>query len=359
MPFKISALNLPVIKKGSVSEAVSAWQRFLQDMNYPVGGVDGGFGGVTEKVTKVYQEKNKLTADGIVGPGTYTKALSQGFVYRVAGLTSARLLDYLNFGPVETKNLQQSLNAIARLTPPLTTDGDFGIGSTKAMAEAHKQLDVSFRTKLEQQLAPATKQKLGADMAVALDTLTEYARRQRLRLSGAHWVRFFPASSSLDDLASPFRQRAQAFAKALKDAGAEVVVANTYRPPERAYMMHYSVRLNNRDLAPSDVPGLAGIDIDWVHYNDAISYQAARDMVQAFDIGSNPAALRSRHTQALAVDWAITWKDSIKIKDANGKLITLTTPRNGDENEQMWDIGAGYGVYKLEYDPPHWSADGY
>jgi peptidoglycan hydrolase-like protein with peptidoglycan-binding domain len=359
MPFKISALNLPVIKRGSVSEAVAAWQRFLQDMNFPIGGVDGGFGGVTEKVTKAYQEKHKLAADGIVGPGTYAKALSQGFIYRVAGLTGARLLDYLNFGPAEVKNLQQSLNAIARLTPPLNADGAFGLWSTKALAEAHKQLDVGFRAKLEQQIAPATKQKLGADATAAFDILTEYGRRQRLRLSGAQWVRFFPASSSLDDLASPFRQRAQAFQKALKDAGAEVVIANTYRPPERAYMMHYSVRLNNRELAPSDVPSLAGIDIDWVHYNDAISYQAARDMVQAFDIGSNPAALRSRHTQALAVDWAITWKDSLKIKDANGREVTLTTPRNGDENERMWDVGATYGVYKLEYDPPHWSVDGY
>jgi hypothetical protein len=124
-------------------------------------------------------------------------------------------------------------------------------------------------------------------------------------------------------------------------------------------MMHYCVRLNNRELRPVDVPPLAGIDIDWVHYNDAISYQAARDMVQAFDIGSNPAALRSRHTQALAVDWAITWKDTLKIKDANGREVSLTTPRNGDENERMWDVGATYGVYKLEFDPPHWSVDGY
>jgi peptidoglycan hydrolase-like protein with peptidoglycan-binding domain len=359
MPFKISALNLPVIKRGSVSEAVSAWQRFLQDMNFPIGGVDGGFGGVTEKVTKVYQEKNKLAADGIVGPGTYAKALSQGFIYRVAGLTGARLLDYLNFGPAEVKNLQQSLNAIAKLTPPLTADGDFGLWSTKALAEVHKQLDAGFRAKLDQQLAPATKQKLGTDAAAALDIITEYGRRQRLRLSGAQWVRFFPASRSLDDLASPFRQRAQAFEKAMKAAGAEVVIANTYRPPERAYMMHYCVRLNNRELRPVDVPPLAGIDIDWVHYNDAISYQAARDMVQAFDIGSNPAALRSRHTQALAVDWAITWKDTLKIKDANGREVSLTTPRNGDENERMWDVGATYGVYKLEFDPPHWSVDGY
>jgi hypothetical protein len=360
MPFKISALNLPVIRKGSVSEAVAAWQRFLQDVNFPIGGVDGAFGGVTEQVTKAYQQKNGLTADGIVGPGTYNKALSQGFIYRVAGLTAARLLDYLNFGNAEVKNLQQSLNAIARLTPPLGADGAFGEVSTKAIAEAYKQLDTNFRTRLDQQLAPATKQKIGADYNAALDILTEYSRRQRLRLSGSHWVRFFPASRSIDDLASPFRQRVRAFENALRDAGATITVTNTLRPPERAYMMHYSVRLNNRELDPDEVPPLAGIDIDWVHYNDAISFQAARDMVQAFDIGSNPAALRSRHTQALAIDWIIEWKSTLKIKNGNNQIVTITsTPREGNDNEDLWEVGASYGVYKLEYDPPHWSVDGF
>jgi hypothetical protein len=359
MAFQVGALNLPLIRKGSTGFAVSAWQRFLQDLNYPIGGVDGGFGGVTEKVTISYQQKNGLGADGIVGAGTYTKALSQGFIYRVANLTSAMLLDYLNFGVTEVKNLQQSLTAIGRLNPPLNPDGDFGYGSTKGLAEAYKVLDVSFRTKLDQQLAPATKQKLGADYNTALDILTEYARRQRARLSGAQWVRFFPASSSIDDLASPFRQRVQAFQKALLDAGAQITVTNTYRPPERAYMMHYAVLINNRDIDPADVPGMIGVDIDWVHYTPAISYQAARDMVQAFDIGSNPAALRSRHTQALAIDWGITWKNTLKIKDGNGNVVTLTTPQNGDQNPRLWDVGATYGVYKLEYDPPHWSVDGY
>ncbi|HTL90649.1 MAG TPA: peptidoglycan-binding protein [Leptolyngbya sp.] len=359
MAFSINALKLPTIRLGSTGTAVGAWQRFLQDQNYPIGAVDNGFGNVTNQVTKDYQQKNGLVADGVVGNGTYTKALSQGFIYRVANLTPMMLLSYLNYGTAEIRDLQQGLNAIGGLNPPLGVDGNFGLWSTKGMAEAYKVIDINFRPRLDAQLSAATKQKLGADYATGLAILTEYARRQRARLSGAQWVRFFPASSSIADLASPFRQRVQAFEKALRDAGATITVTNTYRPPQRAYMMHYAVQLNNRDVAPWDVPSMIGVDIDWVHYTDAISYQAARDMVNAFDIGSNPAALQSRHTQALAIDWIISWKAPMKIRDGNGNTVTIGTPTDGNDNPQLWDVGATYGVYKLEYDPPHWSVDGY
>ncbi|MBW4524865.1 MAG: peptidoglycan-binding protein [Phormidium tanganyikae FI6-MK23] len=359
MAFNINALKLPVIQRGSTGASVGAWQRFLQDRNFAIGAVDNGFGSVTDKVTKDYQQKNGLVADGVVGRGTYAKALSQGFIYRVSDLTAAMLLSYLNYGAAETQDLQRSLNAIGRLNPPLTIDGNFGFGSTKGLTEAYKILDVNFRPRLDAQLSNATKQKLGADYAPGLAILTEYARRQRARLSGAQWVRFFPASSSIDDLASPFRQRVRAFEKALRDGGASIAVTNTYRPPQRAYMMHYAVQLNNRDMAPWDVPPMVGIDIDWVHYTDAASYQAARDMVNAFDIGGNPAALQSRHTQALAIDWIISWKAPMRIRNGNGQTVTIGTPTDGNDNPNLWDVGATYGVYKLEYDPPHWSVDGF
>ena len=359
MAFRINALNLPVLRQGSTGAAVGAWQRFLVELNYPIGAVDNGFGAVTDKATRDFQQKNGLTADGIIGPGTYTKALSQGFIYRVAGLTAAILLNYLNFGSAEVGDLQRSLTAIGRLNPPMAGDGDFGLRSARGLAEAYKIVDVAFRVRIEQQLSPTTKQKLGADLAAALNILTEYARRLRGRLSGAQWVRFFPGSKSIDDLASPFRQRVQAFQKALKDAGATIEITATFRPPERAYLMHYCVSINNRDIAPEEVPTLPGVDIDWVQYTDAISLQAARQMIEAYDIGSNPAALRSRHTQALAIDWIIEWTGNLNIKDASGRVVSIGAPRAGNDNSKLWDIGASYGVYKLEYDPPHWSIDGY
>lgn len=359
MAFNIGALKLPILKTGSTGAAVGAWQRFLQDLNYPIGGIDNSFGGTTDRVTREFQTKNGLTADGIVGPGSYTKALSQGFIFRVANLTAAVLLDYLNFGPSEVRDLQRSLNTVGRLNPALTADGDFGGRSTKGLAETYKIVDVGFRSRIEQQLTAATKQKLGTDLAAALTTLTEYARRLRVRLSGPQWVRFFPASQSIDDLVSPFRQRVQAFEKALRDAGATIEVTNTFRPPERAYLMHYCVTINNRDISPEAVPLMLGVDIDWVHYTNAASLQAARQMVDTYEIGTNPAALRSRHTQALAIDWIIDWQGNLNIKNGSGRVVSIGSPRTGSDNRRLWEVGASYGVYKLEYDPPHWSVDGY
>jgi hypothetical protein len=358
MAFNPRPLKLSVIQKGSSGAAVAAWQRFLQVGGFPIAAVDGDFGNVTDTATRRYQEKNGLLADGVVGPGTYTKALTQGFVFYVANLTAAMLLECLNFGDAQVKDLQQSLNAIAKLTPPLTSDGDFGIGSTRGLAEAYKKLDVNFRPTLAQKLSASTKLKLGTDFEPALDTLNEYARRQRQRLSGSHWVKYFLASTSIDDLASPFRQKVQAFEKALREAGATIEIANTLRPPERAFLMHYASSILRGDIAPEDVPSRAGVDISWVHYTNAISIQAAQQMADAYDI-AYPPALQSRHTQGLAIDWLVTWQGTLNVKNANGKSVSIGSPRSSYENSDLWDVGDSYGVIKLESDQPHWSSDGH
>ena len=49
--------------------------------------------------------------------------------------------------------------------------------------------------------------------------------------SGLAWVQRFPGSVSLDDLVPEFRDRVRAFLRALKDGGAKVRIAATYRPP--------------------------------------------------------------------------------------------------------------------------------
>lgn len=358
MGFNPVALKLTKLQKGSSGDAVEAWQRFLLDNKYPTGAVDGGFGRVTELATRNYQEKNGVPVTGVVDIPTYSKALTQGFVFYVANLSAAMLLTYLGFGEAQAKDLQQSLSAIASLKPALVVDGDFGRNSSRGLAEAYKVKSTNLRSLLAQRLSATTKQKLGADLNPALDILCEYARRLRQSLSGSHWIQYFPASKSIDDLVPPFRQKVQAFERALREAGAKIEVTNTYRPPERAYMMHYSVKLNNSAIAPPDVPSMPGIDINWVHYTNAASIQAAREMVAAFDIGTNPAALRSRHTQGLAIDWVITWTGTLRVKNASGTFVSIGEPRSGGENRSLWTVGASYGVVKLAYDPPHWSSDG-
>ena len=359
MNFNIKALNLPILRLGSEGAYVSAWQSFLKDEKYAIEVVDGDFGKLTEKATRIYQQKNNLEVDGIIGNGTYTQAANQGFILKIPHLQGSQLLDYLGFGEKELKDLQASLNQVAQLTPALVVDGDFGPRSSKGLAEAYLKRDIRLRGELEAVLNDATKQKLGNDFATAMDIFNKYARIIRLRLSGSHWVKSFPTSRSIADLTSPFRQRVQRFEKALIDAGCQVVVTATHRPRERAYLMHYASRIARKDIYPSYVPSLSKVDIDWEHYTRAGSLRGARDMVSAYGIGNNPVSLRSRHIQRLAIDWIITWQGIIRIKDAYGRIITIGTPTDASVNRRMWRVGASYGVYNLVGDPPHWSVDGY
>lgn len=359
MALNINALKLPVIKKGSKGTVVSAWQRFLKEAAYPVGAVDGDFGNLTDTATRSYQQRNGLPVNGVVDNTTYAKALNQGFIFKVPNFSTGMLLNYIRFGEAEVKDLQKTLNVIAQLNPSLTTDGDFGPRSTKGLAEAYKKRDVRMRGELEQQLSTATKQKLGTDLTQALDIFNSYAKRLRFRLSGPHWYNYFPTSRSISDLVSPFREKVQRFQQAMINAGVQTIVTATYRPPERAYLMHYAASIDRGQIDSDDVPSMAGVDIDWGHYTRAGSIQAASQMVDVYGVGGNPVALQSLHTQRLAIDWNVTWEGTLKIKDGNGRIVEIGEPRNGASNKKLFEVGASYGVYKLENDPPHWSSNGW
>ncbi|MEJ1936130.1 peptidoglycan-binding protein, partial [Nostoc sp. NIES-2111] len=256
------------------------------------------------------------------------------------------------------KDLQKSLTAIATLNPPLVVDGDFGANSIRGLAEAYKKRDVNFPDDLAQKLSTATKAKLGDDFASALNNITAYAKRLRERLSGKNWINSFLDRDSIDDLASPFRQKVRAFERALQDAGATISVASVLRPPERAYLMHYAFRISRNEISAQNVPPMPNVDINWVHYNNAISIQAAKDMVYAYNIAYRPV-LTSRHTRGLAIDWEITWNGTLKVKNANGNIVNIGEPCTSYENSAIWQVGRSYGVIKLASDRPHWSSDGH
>lgn len=183
-------------------------------------------------------------------------------------------------------------------------------------------------------------------------------------VSGADWVKQFPPSREVEDLASPFRENMKAFLGALTDAGATVSIATTFRPPERAYLMHYAYRIARERLDPRQVPARQGVDIEWVHRKangevDLIaSRNAAEDMVDAYGIVYRPA-LNSQHTRGEAIDMTISWRGTLSIVDASGKIVAIKgTPRNG-KNALLHAVGETYGVKKLNSDPPHWSSDGH
>lgn len=182
-----------------------------------------------------------------------------------------------------------------------------------------------------------------------------------MRASGAQWCDEFPGSIALEDLLEPFRSKAAAFIDAMRGAGASVMVSATFRPPERAYLMHFCCLVAGyRDkakvfhqIAPGDVPPMAGVDIDWTCGGDpGAARSAAVAMVKAYEI-AYPAALVSNHTRRLAVDMTIKWQGSIIVRDARG--IDHSVAALVD----LYAIGASYGVNKLATDPPHWSADGH
>lgn len=75
---------LPVIRQGSTDvQAVKNWQGLLVARGYDLGttglrrdGVDGSWGDVTQRATLAFQAASRIKQDGIVGPVTYTAALT-------------------------------------------------------------------------------------------------------------------------------------------------------------------------------------------------------------------------------------------------------------------------------------------
>jgi plastocyanin len=182
--------------------------------------------------------------------------------------------------------------------------------------------------------------------------------------SGAGWVARFPTSTATADLNAPFGGNVDSFIAAMQAGGATVTISATYRPAERAYLMHYSHRIAQGGLDPATVPAMAGVDICWLH-RDAngnadvpASRAAAQAMVNGYSI-VHPPALQSRHTERRAIDMSISWGGNLTLNNATGNAVTITTTPRGGGNTNLHAVGATYGVIKLVTDAPHWSDDGH
>lgn len=70
-------VNVKVLKKGAKGDSVKALQALLIGYGYSCGsaGIDGSFGNNTDTAVRKYQQANKLTVDGSVGPATWSKLL--------------------------------------------------------------------------------------------------------------------------------------------------------------------------------------------------------------------------------------------------------------------------------------------
>jgi hypothetical protein len=195
------------------------------------------------------------------------------------------------------------------------------------------------------------------------DTTPAVVEIEAGELSGAQWVARFPGSANVEDCREPFKSRLTRFIAAMRAANATVTVSATFRPAERAYLMHWSWMIVKQGTDPASVPSRPGVAIQWVHPTLQASRLAARAMVNGYGINGlgTPPALNSRHTARVAVDMSITWSGTLNIESSTGAVVAISsTPRTG-MNSELADVGAEYRVIKYNgsgVDWPHWSDTG-
>lgn len=177
--------------------------------------------------------------------------------------------------------------------------------------------------------------------------------------SGPQWCQRFPTSVSPHDLLPDFRDSVLAFLSQLRTGGAAVSIAATYRPPERAYLMHWCWMIAKEGQDPRSVPAMAGVDIAWMHADGAgPSRDAAAAMAARYALKVRPS-LTSRHTQRRAIDMSIAWHGTLTLRDFDAGLHRISSPPHDGTNPELADVGRSFGVIKLASDPPHWSDDGH
>jgi len=183
-------------------------------------------------------------------------------------------------------------------------------------------------------------------------------------LSGAQWVARFPGSKLVDDCVGSFKTGLASFVAALTVAGAPPDISATYRPAERAYLMHWSWEIVNSAADPKTIPSKAGVNINWDHGDNAKSVQAAQAMVNGYgmqNLAVSPA-LTSKHIDREAVDMTISWTGDLAIKNKDGTTTTIKTDPKTGMNADLKTVGATYGVIKYvggDADKPHWSSTGH
>lgn len=72
---KAGSQNKATIRRGDTGDQVKSWQIALNTFGENLK-VDGDFGALTEAATKRFQQRARLTADGVVGPQTYAALVS-------------------------------------------------------------------------------------------------------------------------------------------------------------------------------------------------------------------------------------------------------------------------------------------
>lgn len=183
--------------------------------------------------------------------------------------------------------------------------------------------------------------------------------------SGKQWCARFPASNKIDDLAPPFRGDVQNLIQRTLEAGGSVDVVDTWRPAERAYLMHFCCEIAGytlhgvyHQMKPQDVPPMPGVDIDWTHGGDlGAAISAVVAMRDTYGIVF-PAALHSNHVKRTAVDMKVHIPKGATMINAQGTPFVFD--HVADQTDPLFvRIAASYGVLHLAGDAVHFSIDGH
>jgi hypothetical protein len=186
--------------------------------------------------------------------------------------------------------------------------------------------------------------------------------------SGSFWVTWANTnaknSTSVEDLAEPFKTNAKAFIQALEDAGAMVDVGTTTRSDKRAYLFHWCWLIGLGKKMASEAPEMAGVDIEWDHGDEDESQEGAKEMIEGFVLAVPPnstdaPALDSNHIAGKAIDMDISWEGTMQIQNKDGSAASVEFMDDVNKNTTLHAVGATYGVKKLVTDAPHWSLDGH
>lgn len=185
-------------------------------------------------------------------------------------------------------------------------------------------------------------------------------------LSGPQWVTRFPGDATTATLTNAFRDSCNAFIAAIQTAHGRVDIDATFRPLERAYLMHWAHKIFRNEFLPASVPPMAGVHINWVHPTVDESKNAAGLMCMGFHIlglaQNTPPALDTLHSHRQAIDMRISWTGTLNIERSDGtSLAIISLPRTG-MNAQLKEVGRSYGVIKFvggNNDRPHWSTTGH
>ncbi|WP_369148585.1 glycoside hydrolase domain-containing protein [Streptomyces sp. R44] len=113
----------PTVQSGSTGDQVKAAQCLLKAAGYDPGAPDGVFGSSTTTATKNFQTGTGLTADGAIGPKTWTALLSRGTTPTVQNGST---------GEAVTR-LQRALTAALGRT--VAVDGAFGPGTDQSVRD--------------------------------------------------------------------------------------------------------------------------------------------------------------------------------------------------------------------------------